>query len=165
MGVFSKIWEFVLGQDRPDASSASLDTNKRKAHPPQSNAQSSSSRPFAAPRATARSHLQDEGLGGELPIGPSIIEAVQKGATGGVQGLDWYRRSLREDQDGDVAEAFLCESSRPTKVQAAKTSRSAAANSAQTPLLEVRRKRSKRLRHGKLVIEHGDVHLETETTV
>lgn len=171
MGVFNKIWDFVLGADRQDATCTSSDTHVGKANPPHVNTASYRSPALAAQRRAARPPLQNEGLGGELPVGPSIIQDVEQGATGGVQGLDWYRRSLKEDADGDVAEAFLCESPRPSQVAPGPSSASATNSTVahesmppavHPPLLEVHRKRTKRLRHARLVIEHGNVHLVTQ---
>ncbi|KAK6934996.1 hypothetical protein RJ641_035151 [Dillenia turbinata] len=41
------------------------------------------------------------------PVGPILVPC--SGGDGGVQGLKWYARRLRIDEDGDVADEFLDE--------------------------------------------------------
>ena len=41
----------------------------------------------------------------EAAAGPLLVDAADGG--GGVQGLDWFQRSMRQDSDGDCAAVFL----------------------------------------------------------
>lgn len=45
-----------------------------------------------------------------------LLRAVPTGAHGGVQGFEWFRQSMRRDEDGDYAVEFLEESQEQHRV-------------------------------------------------
>mmetsp|Transcript_19463 Transcript_19463/g.58813 ORF Transcript_19463/g.58813 Transcript_19463/m.58813 type:complete len:186 (-) Transcript_19463:432-989(-) len=170
MGFFSTFRDFVLGVDPTTGAAA----ESSGAHHPQQQARhapgSTASKRTRTDDRDARAQsdaVSGKAVGGELPKGPGVLEELQAGTSGGIQGLDWYRRRLREDADGDVAEAFYRESppqSAPVGSAArggpgaASIGASATAPAAGPQPLEEQRSRLRRLRHGGIAVKGGDVH-------
>ncbi|CAL5229576.1 g12932 [Coccomyxa viridis] len=130
MNFFRKFKDYVLGEDLKATSKASSD------------ASSSSTAPGGfvqkvAVKQTVQPVLQNPGYG----------------SSGGVQGLDWYTKGLKEDRDGDVATEFLEEASAPHPAQLRSTVEDAHAS------LQVQQHDLRPVGPGCVIVHEGDVHL------
>lgn len=86
MDFFRKVKNFVTGQaEAPSTSTSSTE---------------SASEGSTAPRTQAA-----------VVYRQPVLQNAGFGAAGGVQGLDWYQATLKQDRDGDVADEFLLERS------------------------------------------------------
>ena len=92
-------------------------------------------------------------MGGQRPRFQPLLCEVRPGCNGGVQGLDWFRNSLKEDADGDCANEFLQETAKVSadgSGPAPKQRRVTAMHS--TPARAQPPKRGR-----ELVVDHGNV--------
>ncbi|CAK0784572.1 hypothetical protein CVIRNUC_007776 [Coccomyxa viridis] len=131
MNLFKKFKDYVLGEDlKPKADC-----------PPED---------LSGPQPRAGSHRK---VATKQPAQP-VLQNPGYGSSGGVQGLDWYTKGLKEDSDGDVASEFLEESSTPSR----RVQQSSA--SADTPAsLKVQSHDLRPAGPGDVIVHGGEVHL------
>ncbi|KAK9831318.1 hypothetical protein WJX81_001706 [Elliptochloris bilobata] len=102
MEFFKKVKRYVLGEDAMEQQ-------------PQQQAEASTSAPQPDDADLARARRAAEArrraCAAAAPPPEPVLQSAGYGASGGVQGLNWYREQLREDRDGDIADEFLVEPS------------------------------------------------------